>query len=238
MRAIVAALLILLAPNNAFAWGQTGHRVTGAIAEPLLNRHAAREVRGILGNETLAEASTWADEMRSNPDAFWQRTANPWHYVTVPAGKTYAEVGAPPVGDAVTALANYRQWTAPFSENSYFEGGWNTGNAIRFLSKDAEGKTAGMTSEIAISKYPEYISIRHLGIIQNGVEDLTSDEVAKWANGYENYSIDKIDRHQTRFTLDMDVADAYYDMMLEMWLKALPLLKSLSEKLPIPEQKP
>ena len=107
MRAIIAALLILLAPNNAFAWGQTGHRVTGAIAEPLLNRHAARKVRAILGSETLAEASTWADDMRSNPDAFWQRTANPWHYVTVPAGRSYADVGAPPEGDAVTALQKF-----------------------------------------------------------------------------------------------------------------------------------
>lgn len=107
MRALLAAFLILLAPSNAFAWGQTGHRVTGAIAESLLNRHAAREVRAILGAETLAEASTWPDEMRSNPDVFWQRTANPWHYVTVPSGRGYSDVGAPPEGDAVTALQQF-----------------------------------------------------------------------------------------------------------------------------------
>ena len=108
MRAILAALLIVLTPANALAWGQTGHRVTGAIAEPMLSRHAAREVRAILGNETLAEASTWADDMRSNPDAFWQTTANPWHYVTIPEGRTYDEVGAPAEGDAITALARFR----------------------------------------------------------------------------------------------------------------------------------
>ncbi len=107
MRALLAAFLILLAPSSAFAWGQTGHRVTGAIAAPLLNRHAARELRAILGNESLAEASTWPDEMRSNPDLFWQRTANSWHYVTVPAGQSYADLGAPPEGDAVTALRQF-----------------------------------------------------------------------------------------------------------------------------------
>lgn len=109
VRAFLAALLIFMAPSPAFAWGQTGHRITGAIAEPLLTRKAARAIRAIIGTETLAEASTWADEMRSNPDLFWQSTANPWHYVTIPQGKSYADVGAPEEGDAVTALRKFRE---------------------------------------------------------------------------------------------------------------------------------
>jgi S1/P1 Nuclease len=105
--AITAAITLTLSSTEVFAWGQNGHRVTGAIAEPLLSKKAARQVRAIIGNESLAEASTWADEMKSNPDPFWQTTANPWHWVTVPVGKTYAEVGAPPEGDAVSALAKF-----------------------------------------------------------------------------------------------------------------------------------
>jgi hypothetical protein len=120
MRALIAAILIVLTPTHAFAWGQTGHRVTGEIAEPLLSRRAAREVRAILGNESLAEASTWADEMRSSPEEFWQRTASPWHYVTVPTGQEYAGVGAPPEGDAATALTQFaatlRDRDAPLAE--------------------------------------------------------------------------------------------------------------------------
>ncbi len=107
MRVLLAALFVFFAPSSAFAWGQIGHRVTGAIGEPLLNRHAAREVRAILGNETLAEAATWPDEMRSNPNVFWQTTANPWHYVTVPARRSYPDVGAPTEGDAMTALSQF-----------------------------------------------------------------------------------------------------------------------------------
>jgi S1/P1 Nuclease len=105
--AITAAITFTLSSTEVFAWGQNGHRVTGAIAEPMLSKKAARQVRAIIGNESLAEASTWADEMKSNPDPFWQATANPWHWVTVPVGKTYAEVGAPPEGDAVSALAKF-----------------------------------------------------------------------------------------------------------------------------------
>jgi hypothetical protein len=72
-----------------------------------MSPQATEGVRRILGVETLAEASNWPDLMRSDPSEFWQRTANPWHYVTVPKGRTYAEMGAPPEGDAVTALARF-----------------------------------------------------------------------------------------------------------------------------------
>lgn len=107
MRAAVLTVCLALLATPAFAWGQNGHRVTGAIAEQHLTPSARRQVRALLGVETLAEASTWADEMRSDPAPFWQLTANPFHYVTVPAGKTYPETGPPPEGDAVTALARF-----------------------------------------------------------------------------------------------------------------------------------
>jgi hypothetical protein len=107
MRAFLVVMLVFLGGSPAFAWGQIGHRVTGAIGEPLLSKKAATAVRAVLGTESLAEASTWPDEMRSSPEVFWQKTANPWHYVTVPAGKTYAEVGAPAEGDGVSALAGF-----------------------------------------------------------------------------------------------------------------------------------
>ena len=105
----LAGLILALTavPLPALAWGKTGHRVIGAIAQNHLSPRAATGVKRILGLETLAEASTWPDFMRSDPSEFWQHTASPWHYVTVPQGKTYAAVGAPPEGDAVTALQRF-----------------------------------------------------------------------------------------------------------------------------------
>ncbi len=90
--------------HDVLAWGQTGHRVTGAIAERYLSEQAKAAVSKLLPNESLAEASTYADAMRSNPTKFWQKTSTSWHYVTVPAGQSYTEVGAPDNGDAITAL--------------------------------------------------------------------------------------------------------------------------------------
>lgn len=105
--ATFATVAAALAPSAALAWGKEGHRVIGAISQQHLDARAEAGVRQILGAETLAEASNWPDFMRSDPSEFWQKTASPWHYVTVPAGKTYVEVGAPPEGDAVTALKRF-----------------------------------------------------------------------------------------------------------------------------------
>jgi hypothetical protein len=99
---IILTCALLFVAVDSVAWGQTGHRVTGEIAELYLTDEAKAAVEALIGNEDLAEASTWPDEMRSNPSEFWQKTASPWHYVNVKIGEQY---GTPPSrGDAVTAL--------------------------------------------------------------------------------------------------------------------------------------
>ncbi len=105
---LFVATAMLVAPQApAMAWGAIGHRVTGALAEDNLDGVARAHVRLILGEETLAQAATWPDEQRSNPSEFWQKTASPWHYVTVPTGTPYTTALAPAEGDAVTALNRF-----------------------------------------------------------------------------------------------------------------------------------
>lgn len=103
-KSLLLIVIATLPSFQAWSWGQIGHRVTGAIAENYLTAEAQSEIAKILPNETLAEASTWPDEMRSNPSEFWKKTAGPYHYVTIPNGKTYAKVGAPAQGDGFSAL--------------------------------------------------------------------------------------------------------------------------------------
>ena len=101
--AVTAATLL---PSPAFAWGKTGHRVVAAIADTQLSGLARSHIREILGlGESLDEAATWPDDMRSAPDAFWQKTATPWHYVTL-NGVIYDH--APSEGDALEALGHFR----------------------------------------------------------------------------------------------------------------------------------
>jgi nuclease S1 len=101
-----AAVAALLSAAPAFAWGKTGHRVVAAIADTQLSGLARAHVKEILGGaESLDEAATWPDEMRSDPAPFWQKTATPWHYVTL-NGIIYDH--APSEGDALEALGHFR----------------------------------------------------------------------------------------------------------------------------------
>jgi len=107
IKIIMFAAISSLISFQALSWGKTGHRITGAIAQYYLTPNAQAAINAILLNEDLAEASTYPDEMRSNPSKFWKKTASPWHYVNVHAGKKYSDAGAPSEGDAITALAMF-----------------------------------------------------------------------------------------------------------------------------------
>jgi hypothetical protein len=120
MRRFLPLLLLALAASPVQAWGPTGHRITGALADNYLSPRARAGLVEILGTESLEEASTWPDEMRSAPSPFWRLTASPWHYVTVPDGKRWRDVGAPAQGDALSALTRFaatiRDPAAPMAE--------------------------------------------------------------------------------------------------------------------------
>jgi hypothetical protein len=84
-----------------FAWGPTGHRVTGWIAEQHLSKKAKKEISRILGDQSLAMASTWMDEIRS--DSLYDYTSD-WHWVTIPDGKTYAQTEKNEHGDLLETI--------------------------------------------------------------------------------------------------------------------------------------
>lgn len=118
----------------------------------------------------------------------------------------------------------YREWTAAFCEGSYFEGSWDAGATIRFLSPEG----GGMVSEIAEHRPAEFVSIRHLGVIQDGVEDTSSDAIKAWAPCYENYRFTD-EAGGTRLQVDSDVFGGYEAFMAETWPRALKRLKDLCE---------
>jgi hypothetical protein len=100
----LAALLLMPAP--ALAWGKLGHRAASRLAESRLKPQALAAVRDLLEpGETLADASTWADEVRrARP-----RTAR-WHYVNVPITEpAYTEAFCPQGGCVVTAVEASRR---------------------------------------------------------------------------------------------------------------------------------
>jgi hypothetical protein len=99
-----ALIALLLIPAALFSWGKTGHRVVGQIAENHLTPKAFQAVRDLLGADSLAEVSNWADEIRSEPN--W-RIADPWHYVNIPDGESYDTMEKNPAGDILVALNRF-----------------------------------------------------------------------------------------------------------------------------------
>jgi hypothetical protein len=80
---LVAGLLVA---GAASAWGPHGHQVVAEVAARELNPTARGEVERLLGDRAgnaMREASTWADEIRS--DERWRHTGS-WHYLNFERG--------------------------------------------------------------------------------------------------------------------------------------------------------
>jgi hypothetical protein len=92
-RKVLFIFLALVAfPVRALAWGYEAHRVIAEIAEQFLAPQTAHQVRDLLAIEnvtTLADVSTWADEIRLQ-----RRDTGPWHYVNIPITLPTGEVAA------------------------------------------------------------------------------------------------------------------------------------------------
>lgn len=124
----------------------------------------------------------------------------------------------------VTSPESYKIWASAFAEGSHFNGSWEQGSKIRFLSPSGDG----MVAEIAENRENEFISIRHLGFISKGVEDRTSEAVKAWAPAYENYTFLDVSAG-TKMVVDQDVSPEWENYLNDAWPKALALLKKLSE---------
>jgi hypothetical protein len=134
------------------------------------------------------------------------------------------------VWDVMLADETYREWTSAFHPGSYYKGDWSEGSKILFLGPNPEGSgEGGMVSRIRKNRLHEYISIEHLGIVQDGVEDTESEAAKKWAPAYENYSF--ADRNGgTELTIDMDMEGDHLETFEKMWTDALARLKTLAER--------
>lgn len=97
-------LLILLCSSaifQVFGWGLTGHRAIGLIAEQHLSTKVKKRMQELLGHQSLAMASNWMDEIKS--DSSYNYTAD-WHWVTIETGQTYDQSKKNPNGDVIMTI--------------------------------------------------------------------------------------------------------------------------------------
>jgi hypothetical protein len=105
---VLVLLLILTAPASVLAWGPNGHRVVGRIAANHLTAEAAFAVASLIGPESLDQVSTWADDIRNDPN--WQpplKNPSPWHYISIDDQETLETTARDPNGDVLEAIGRF-----------------------------------------------------------------------------------------------------------------------------------
>lgn len=86
---LIIIISLLTTAYSAYPWGPNGHRIVGQIGENHLTDEAKSAIEKIMGSESLAQAATWPDEIRS--DEKWD-FAYDWHFLSVDDDQKYAEV--------------------------------------------------------------------------------------------------------------------------------------------------
>lgn len=131
------------------------------------------------------------------------------------------EINAPKekVWEVMLQPETYKEWTSAFTEGSYYEGSWEKGSEIKFLTPDG----VGMFAEIADSKKYEYVSIKHLGMIREGKKAESIPET------YENYILKDKDG-KTEVKIEMDNIPGHEESLSKTWSKALNKIKEISER--------
>ncbi len=74
-----------------FFWGANGHRIVGEIANSYLSCKAKKGIASILGNESVAISSNWADFIKSDTTMNY---LSPWHYINLKSELTYTDFQA------------------------------------------------------------------------------------------------------------------------------------------------
>ncbi|HRE64624.1 MAG TPA: S1/P1 nuclease [Ferruginibacter sp.] len=88
---LIAILLFfsLCLPRQSKAWGLLGHRIVGQIADAHLSKKAKKSIAEIMGNESIAMCSNWADFIKSDSSYNY---LSKWHYVNLVTGLNKQQV--------------------------------------------------------------------------------------------------------------------------------------------------
>lgn len=128
------------------------------------------------------------------------------------------------VWDVLWGDKSYEEWTSVFSESSTVKTDWQEGSKVYFLNAEGEGMVAIINKKVPC----EYMSFKHVGLLKDGVEDLDSDEVAKWAGSTENYTLKK-ENNKTELVVDMDIDNSYLEFFDKTWPEAMDKIKFMAE---------
>jgi len=176
-------LVLLMLPLLSFSnddWGKVGHRIIGEIAMQNLTPKAKESTLHLTGGRDLALVSTWADEMRSNPDF---KEYAPWHYVNLKLEEEYdGTQRSPNVVTQVTAMIKVlKDKESSFDDKSF---------ALKYLVH----MVGDIHQPMHTGRYSDY------GGSKIKVEFLGRKSQKKWTNVHVLWDSDLIDDYKMSYT--------------------------------------
>lgn len=117
-KSAVTIILFLYLPFISSAWGPLGHRIVGQVADSYLTKNARKQIKRILGNESLAMTSNWADFIKSDPAYSYMSS---WHYINLKAGQTEKELKAYLAADTSVNVYTKINWLTEQLKNKNLE---------------------------------------------------------------------------------------------------------------------
>lgn len=191
-----------------------------------------------LGEETRVTEEFEAEETHS-PEMQkegWQAIMNNFKRYAEASGKmevlkfeTRIQAPAEKVFRIMLSGEYWNEWTTPFNPTSQFIGNWEKGSRMQFVGTDGEGAEGGMVSTIRENIPNRFLSIEHLGILKNGEEIMTGEEVDAWAGARENYFF-REENGTTHLVVETDTNQEFKSYFEETWPLALEKLKEICER--------
>ena len=113
----------------------------------------------------------------------------------------------------------YRQWTAAFTEGSFYQGNLQEGSIVKFLDPNNNG----MYSRVEKNIPNKEIKFLHLGEIYEGVE-----APQDWGEATESYILEETD-NGTILKSEIQTPAEFKSFFEEKFPKALEVIKNLSQ---------
>lgn len=123
----------------------------------------------------------------------------------------------------------YSKWTSSFnpddSTGGSIQSDWQVGGRTLIL----DGSGNGMVSTIKSKNEPYDVVFEHLGTLENGQDDTTSEQVKDWAGALEEYHLTEASGITT-LQASVQTDEEWEESMSRSFNKGLEVVKRLSEE--------
>lgn len=123
---------------------------------------------------------------------------------------------------------DYNNWASVFQQGTTYIGNWEKGSTMKFVNRDKNNLLYGSLSQIEEHIPEKFVSIYHLGLIQEGKELLLNKD-GNEPFGFENYAYTENDGITT-VTVTLQAHSDYSKYFQITFPKALEKLKNMVEK--------